>query len=186
MVRKVDPGAWRIESTSFDGSPMDSFRQTSLHLSFTDWQAPMVQFQSVGQRDADINIVEAVISVRDAGRWVADVDIHHALLSPQFKRYQRTKACKHRSKRKDGKEYFGKDKEDIMSIETWDQVLDQVDGSAVVRSFDNWVARLAIVSVLCHHSQENERPVVVCSRGICWKCYGSSSLTEGTDFTCVF
>lgn len=75
MVRKLYPGAWRVESTVFDGVPLDHFFRTSLHLGFTDWQAPLVQFQSMGQRDADVNIIESVVSIRDAGKWVADVDI---------------------------------------------------------------------------------------------------------------
>lgn len=185
MVRKLDPTAWRVESTPFDGSPLDNFTQTSLHLSFTDWLAPVVQIRSVGQRDADINIVEAVVSVRDAGKWVADVDIYRALLSPQFGRLEMIEGCKLHPKGTDEEKYFNKDQGEMISIETWDQVLDQVDGSAVVRCFDNWVARLAVVSVLCHHSQENERPVVVCSKEMCWKCHANHS-SDGKDYTYVF
>ncbi|KAK8015783.1 serine threonine kinase [Apiospora marii] len=86
MVRKLDPAAWRIESAAFNGAPLDSFAHTSLHLSLTEWEAPLVQFQSVGQRDADVNVIEAVVSVRDAGNWVADVDICRALLSDRLNR----------------------------------------------------------------------------------------------------
>ncbi|KAK8131889.1 hypothetical protein PG999_000062 [Apiospora kogelbergensis] len=80
MVRELNPAAWRVETTSFDGTPLDHFARTSLHLNFTDWKAPLVESHSVGQRDADVNIIEAVVSVRDAGEWVADVDICRALL----------------------------------------------------------------------------------------------------------
>ncbi|KAI1637736.1 hypothetical protein F4809DRAFT_302927 [Biscogniauxia mediterranea] len=47
-ARKVDPGAWRVEPVKFDGTALDSFRNTSLHLSFTEWSTPIVQFQAVG------------------------------------------------------------------------------------------------------------------------------------------
>jgi hypothetical protein len=78
-AREIDPAAWRIEPPPFDNTYMDCFRGTSLHLSFTEWRAPVIQVQAVGQREAYVNLVEAVISVRDSGRWVADVDISAAL-----------------------------------------------------------------------------------------------------------
>ncbi|PHH87083.1 hypothetical protein CDD83_9333 [Cordyceps sp. RAO-2017] len=76
MSRPTTPGAWRVVPSKFDGLPADHFNKTSLHLQFTDWRAPVVQIQTVGQRGSGINILEAVISVRDHGTWVADVQIH--------------------------------------------------------------------------------------------------------------
>ncbi|KAK6065027.1 hypothetical protein SCUP515_11426 [Seiridium cupressi] len=144
MLRQRDPAAWLVEPVDFDGAPQDSFKNTSLHLAFTDWRAPLVRFQSVGERDADVNIIEAVISVRDFGKWVADVDIYRALV--------------HRRLLEDS---------DILSVESWDQVLDCTDGSVAVRCHSNWVAKLAVLSVLAQHMTE-ERPIVICPRSCCW------------------
>lgn len=170
MVRKLDPESWRVESTDFDGETRDNFTHTSLHLSFTDWQAPLVQFQSVGQRDADVNIIEAVVSVRDAGKWVADVDIYQALLSRRLRRETNSKRCEHVLEGLGEGQGYAVRGDELLSIETWDQVLDYPDGSAVVRCFGNWVGKLAIVSVLCQHIMADDRPVIICSKKVCWQC----------------
>jgi hypothetical protein len=161
MTRSLDKGAWRIEATKFDGIPQDSFTHTSLHLRFTDWRVPVVSFDSVGQRDADVKIIETVVSVQDSGRWVADVDIYRAL-TDTMTRYTQECRC--------GKLASGQPIAELSSINTWDQVLDCANGPVVVRCFDNWVARLAVVSVLYHHGMEKDRPIVVCPKDICWKC----------------
>lgn len=173
-MRKLDPGAWRLEPPTFDGTPQDSFKNTSLHLGFTDWKTPLVNIQSVGERSADINIIEAVISVRDSGKWVADVDIYHALINQRLTRRERT--CSH-------VEAFLQ-VSDILSIETWDQVLDCADGPVAVRCHDNWVARLAVVSVLAQHLDE-ERPIVVCHKQFCWKC-AVEKASASADFIYVY
>jgi hypothetical protein len=175
MVSKLDPRTWRVESTVFDGARLDSFGKTSLHLNFTDWQAPVVQFQSVGQRDSDVNILEAVVSVRDSGKWIADVDIYRALYSDRLRRYNQV--CSH--------DYAISESSGLLSVETWDQVLDRPDGSVVVRCFDNWVARLAIVSVLCQHSSDTDRQIVICSKTACWKC-NTQPCTSDKDMTYIY
>ncbi|ETS85041.1 hypothetical protein PFICI_03066 [Pestalotiopsis fici W106-1] len=186
MARKLDSTSWRVETKSFNGLPFDSFKQTSLHLSFTGWQMPVANSLPAGQIDADINIIEAVVSVRDAGRWVADVDIYRALSSPRLQiSTTRSEGCEHISEGQDEVNHYEEDRDEMISIENWNQVLDQVDGSAVVRCFDNLVARLAVVSALCQHSKANDRPVVVCSKRMCFRCV-SGHLNEGHDSTYVF
>jgi hypothetical protein len=192
MARQLNPGAWRVMPQAFDGSgpggsgppSEDCFQRSSLHLSFTDWQAPLVRFQSQGQRDAEINIIEAVVSVRDAGEWVADVDISRALRSKNVVRLpvfdaatkssgghgsvSKTSSCGHdEQQRRRGRGSR------IHSVETWDQVLDCPDGTSVIRSYENWLARLAIVSVLCQHGADSSlgaRKVVICPTETCWAC----------------
>ncbi|KAK7960783.1 hypothetical protein PG988_011997 [Apiospora saccharicola] len=178
MVRKMDPSAWRVESTTFDGEQIDHFSRTSMHLGFTNWQAPLFHTLSTGQRDADVNIIESVVSIRDAGKWVADVDIYRALLNDRLERQGEVKSCEHVTAdgvRKADK-IVGEIDDELMSVETWDQVLDDVDGSAVVRCFDNRVARLAIISVLSLHSQANGRAMLICSKKPCWKCLAKSGM----------
>lgn len=173
MVRQLDQSAWRVEQMEFDGMPHDYFQNTSLHLSFTDWRVPLVSYQFVGHRDADVHIVEAVVSVRDAGKWVADVDIHQALTNQRLVLLNcpgllKCETCSHSELVRQTIS-----RPSILSVETWDQVLDCAEEVVVVRCFDNWVARLAVVSVLHRHGMDKETPIVVCPRDICWECVRS-------------
>ncbi|KAI1074684.1 hypothetical protein F5B20DRAFT_595893 [Whalleya microplaca] len=171
MARQFDRAAWRIEQAEFDGMAHDYFKNTSLHLTFTDWCAPIVSFQTVGQRDADVNIIETVVSVRDSGKWVADVDIYQTLVDPGLQRYNRE--CSHVSA--ESKRAISS----MSSVESWDQVLDCADGSTVVRCFNNWVARLAVVSVLHRHGTNKDKPIVVCPRDTCWMCVDEAVTSPG-------
>lgn len=167
MVRQLGHGAWRVEQTEFDGMPHDYIQNTSLHLSFTGWRAPLVSYQIVGQHDADVNVIEAVVSVRDGGKWVADVYIYQALADGRLTRQVRG-PCPH------GDAARGSPRQitysSMLSVESWDQVLDCAEEAVVVRCFDNWVARLAVVSVLYRHGMDKEMPIVVCPHNMCWEC----------------
>jgi len=179
-AREIDPAAWRIEPSPFDDTYVDCFKGTSLHLSFTEWRAPVIQVQAVGQREAYVNLVEAVISVRDSGRWVADVDISAALwLNPapndELRRGQpelylsgKNAHCNHRNGTTEDEPRDNH--KSIMAIETWDQVLDVPDGVVVVRSSKNWLARLALVSVLRQHSQMLQSSIFVWPDRLCRQC----------------
>ncbi|KAI0533669.1 hypothetical protein GGR58DRAFT_485730 [Xylaria digitata] len=166
-AREIDPAAWRIEPAPFDDSYVDCFKSTSLHLSFTEWCAPVVRKQSIGQRESNVNLIEAVISVRDSGRWVADVDINAALSLGSPRLVRMNEGCKH-SDRTQGL------KGDLLAIETWDQVLDVPDGSVVVRSSNNWLARLALVSVLCQHSQMLQGSILIWPSRLCQECVNTA------------
>ncbi|KAI1743173.1 hypothetical protein F4680DRAFT_471554 [Xylaria scruposa] len=161
-AREIDPAAWRIEPSPFDDTYVDYFKSTSLHLGFTEWCAPVIQVQSIGQMESKVNLIEAIVSVRDSGRWVADVDIN-AALSPGCSQLIRTKDCTHSDRTLISKVA-------MLSIKTWDQVLDVPDGSVVVRSSNNWLARLALVSVLRQHSKMLQRSIVIWQGHLCQQC----------------
>lgn len=166
-AREVDPAAWRIEPTPFDNTYVDCFKSTSLHLTFTEWRAPLVHVESTGHRGSTVNLVEAVISIRDAGRWVADVDVHAALSSlgcAQILMMSDMDSHKNSGHRV---EELG---DGAVAVETWDQVLDVPEGTVIVRSSGNWLARLALVSVLSQHSQRQLRPIVIWPSRLCLGC----------------
>ena len=72
---KPDFGSWNmVNHVPFDGRMEDSFAGTSLHLSFSEYQLA-VDVGTHGQRHQDAFFVEAIVSVYDRGRWVADIDI---------------------------------------------------------------------------------------------------------------
>ncbi len=72
---KPDFESWNmVNHVPFDGRMEDSFAGTSLHLSFSEYQLA-VNVGTYGQRDQEAYFVEAIVSVHDRGRWVADIDI---------------------------------------------------------------------------------------------------------------
>lgn len=74
-----------VQAASFDGQAKNSFTQASLHLKLTDYKIPLSNAR--GAVDADIMMREALISVYDGSRWVADLDIIRALQSQQLTRF---------------------------------------------------------------------------------------------------
>ena len=69
---------WKIidREDLFDGTKSDHFKDTSLHLRFTDWSLSVdVGEAGRGRRNAEASIVEALVSVHDRGKWIADLDI---------------------------------------------------------------------------------------------------------------
>ncbi|EUC46251.1 hypothetical protein COCMIDRAFT_4634 [Bipolaris oryzae ATCC 44560] len=79
IMREIDPGSWKIDSyRSFDGTASQSFENTSMPLSFTDYHVP--HFDGArGAYDSQIYFLESIISVQDKGEWVADVDPSHLI-----------------------------------------------------------------------------------------------------------
>jgi hypothetical protein len=73
-IRELSDSYNLVLQEAYDLKREDNFRETSLHLTFTDWTFPLA---TEGSRtiDHDAQLVEAVISVRDRGCWVADIDI---------------------------------------------------------------------------------------------------------------
>ena len=178
MVRTIDPGAWSgLSFTKFDGSAEDSFSETSLHLSLTDWRLPLMSSEAYGMIDIDAYIVEAYVSVRDAGAWIADVDISGALHNPAvvFSRMEGKSrdVCGHTTDIPP--------RQPALGLETWNHVLDcPQQGILVTRSHQNWVARLAILSVLAQHRKYNRFNILkinICPDNTCWQCIEPSPNT---------
>jgi hypothetical protein len=73
-IRELNNSYNLVSHEPYDLKREDNFRETSLHLSFTDWTFPLADEDS-RMIDHDAQVVEAVISVHDRGRWVADINI---------------------------------------------------------------------------------------------------------------
>ncbi|KAI3323540.1 hypothetical protein HD806DRAFT_535367 [Xylariaceae sp. AK1471] len=160
-VRDPDLGSWRQSMEMFDGSSVDYFASTSLHLSFTEWSRPLYQSASFGQRGSEVVHAEAVVSVRDAGVWVGDINIMRALSGVQTLP-RPSQPCIHTQP--------SKPPAGMMSLENWEQVLDCPSGVVVTRSTGNWVARLALVAVLVQHCKLESKRIYVCPKDTCWGC----------------
>lgn len=148
-----------ISHVSYDFQRQNNFAGTSLHLSFTDWRFPL---EAGGHRTIDqgVIVVEAVISVLDRGKWVADLD----MLCIDFGALSRIiNECDKHEREDHDLEY------DYTSIDNWDELLDSPEGVGIFRAHGNWAARLAAVSILSQRGQGHSIGLFGAGN-ICFKC----------------
>ncbi len=157
LIRTENADSWRvIDHHKFDGKLENCFSGTSLHLSFTKYEIPLSV--SVGAVDADISMVETLISAHDQKNWVADLDVLSSLRCEDLFKRLRPPYCKHadqdpRPSSENAAVQIGKVcGKQLVSIASWEELLDppgDLGGStiAVVRAYDNWPARVATMSV---------------------------------------
>lgn len=162
--------SWIRSLNTFDGNPEDCFTYTSMHLSFTEWKSDILISESVGLRDMGFSVMEAAVQVRNAGDWIADVNILKALASPCIRRCSDLPPCTH----PDRPRSFG----DCMALESWDQVIDGQEGILVTKSYKNWVARLALASFLAEHSKVDNKQIIICPPDVCGECIRESIHTR--------
>lgn len=129
-----------VNHEPYDYKREDNFRDTTLHLSFTNWSMPL---DTGGTRtiDKEVNIIESVITVRDRGIFVADLDI----LGIQHENLVKLSTDQECPGSHDHNEEY-----DYTSIDNWEELLDAPVSVGVFRAHGNWAARLAAVSILSH------------------------------------
>ena len=137
QIRELSDCYNLVEHKTYDLRRENNFKATSLHLHFTEWALPLEDTVS-RTIDQDVFYVESVISVRDRGEWVADLDI----LSIDFPNLVRIKhdPCKIPSHRRSSYDY--------RCLDSWEELLDPPESMTVFRARGNWAARLAAVSLL--------------------------------------
>jgi hypothetical protein len=158
-VRQSRPEMWNVVTHApFDGSLEDSFQSTSLHLSFSGYELPIMTSEH-GGRFVEAFFLESIVSVHESGEWVADLDILKALESPDLKPVAQYPKCKPQPA--GHKPFF-----EVIAIDCWEELLESPTNAGVVRAHGNWQARLAAaaISVQLRHS-------TVLFRGHgCWAC----------------
>ena len=162
QIKKPSSGNWRvINHHHFDGKARDSFQSTSLHLSFTGYEQPVVGDIEHGARDVEAHFLETVVSVHDRGQWIGDLDILQTLADhSSFQRFVPVPNCGHAA------QILPPFK--LCSIDNWDELLDKPeDGQGIVRANGNWLARLASASL----SVQSDLFTCVFRDKICWECY---------------
>jgi hypothetical protein len=159
-IRELSDSYNLVTHEAYDLKREDNFRETSLHLSFTDWTFPLA---TEGSRmiDHDAQVVEAVISVRDRGRWVADIDILEIDFQDMI-RFKPVTSCKGNH----DQDYDF----DYTSIDSWEELLDEPGSVGVVRAHGNWAARLAAVSILSRNEAGGHNFGVLGPEPFCLKC----------------
>ena len=169
-IRKLESDNWELISHApFDGKIEDSFRNTSLHLSFTQYTMP-VQTGDYGGQDIEAFYLESLISVYDRDKWVADLDVLNMLGSKLFQRHTSTKVCEHRQ---DQIPNF-----DLISIDNWEELLDREEVLTVVRAYRNPMARLATAAI----SVRQGRPTIILPDDFCFACDVSTPPEGATTY----
>ena len=169
-IRKIGSDTWELISHApFDGKIEDSFRNTSLHLSFTQYTMP-VQTEDYGGQDIEAFFLESLISVYDRDKWVADLDVLKMLRSTLFRQHTSTKVCDHRQ---DQTPNF-----DLISIDNWEELLDREEIRTVVRAYRNPMARLATAAI----SVRQGRPTIILPDNFCFACGVSKPPHRATTY----
>ncbi|KAF7513321.1 hypothetical protein GJ744_009742 [Endocarpon pusillum] len=162
-VRASNDENWRvINHDAFDSTAVDSFESTSLHIWFTNYVLPLA-VQSSGNRDSEAYLLESVISIHDNGKWVADVDMCDALANSAVA----IETCHGKCLAEALPAGPYHDTEELTAIDCWEELLDPPMGDIIVRAQNNWVARLALLSV-AHQLSFN---VLVLPKDFCYRCF---------------
>ena len=154
-----DLESWKmINHASFDGKLEDCFPSTSLHLGFSGFEFPLA-VDNYGGRFTESFFIEAVISVHDRGRWIADIDVQSAIENPLLRLLPTEGCCKVKPSSTTPGFY-------LTSIDQWEELLDQPGQCAIVRAHHNWQARLAAAVI----SVKLGNKTLVFAGDPCWKC----------------
>lgn len=111
----------------YDERFIDSFKGTSLHLSFTKWKM-LMSWESDGENDQQVFLLESIISFQGKGRWVADLDVFYLEeagleILPPF-------SCNCSSDK-------APEEKDIASLDSWNELLDAPPCVGAVRANKN-------------------------------------------------
>ncbi|OTA56012.1 hypothetical protein K449DRAFT_356801 [Hypoxylon sp. EC38] len=140
LVRPLSTSYRAVNYEPFDGNREDNFKGTTLHLSFTSHEFPL-DYGATGIIDHQVFLVESVISVHDAGQWVADLDVSKLFDERKHRipisRPRRRGICQHGD---DAKQLA---LNEFSSIDTWEEILDTPPSIGIIRAHKNWPGRLA-------------------------------------------
>lgn len=175
-MREIDyHRVMNMVQNKFDGIANNLLSTTSLHLSFTEYHVPLFDKNVKMGQDSQVSILESVISVHDAGEWVADVDIIKALDANRIGRWGFTQPGQPGGPTECGLHHEpGSRVPSMRSVEDWEEIMDFPEDAFVVRAYGDWAARLAVTAVL---SQVMERAgrnpggmITICPQSPCWLC----------------
>ncbi|RDL32634.1 uncharacterized protein BP5553_09090 [Venustampulla echinocandica] len=169
-VKPLEYDRWNlVNHADFDGEMHDSFQNTTLHLSFTEFQMPLDVIGAQGIRDTEVSMLESVVSVHNRGEWIGDLNVLSLLPDESDNgrvlshiSYQCSHSPQERAFRKSGV------MSPIISLDSWNEFLDRPIGNetTIFRGHGNWVARLAAAAI----SVQMGLPTFTLSDDVCWKC----------------
>jgi hypothetical protein len=148
-----------VQHAAYDFKREDNFGGTSLHLSFTEWKLAL-STGAMGVIDQEVHFLESVVSLWDYGQWVADLDVI-ALEKCYFRRILGACSC--------GSPMNSFDEQELISLDSWEELLDPPGTTGILRAHGNWAARLAAVALLIQ-KKDSEALIVLGNKTPCWKC----------------
>ena len=176
MRKRKTSEARLVEQAPYDFDRQNSFSGVSLHLSLTAWKMPAYD-GDVGVIDHELYWREAVISVMDRGKWVADVNIMDALEQCLGLGTLKSDCPDH-----DSKPSLELRASEISCIDNFDELFDPPLDIGIVRAHRNWAARLAAACTAVQHA-DTELPdteadedeimanvFILPSEALCWEC----------------
>ncbi len=170
LIRPLSDTWKLVQHKEYDGKAEDCFGGTSLHLSFTGHELPVVK--SSGSIDSKVNLVETLVSVYDHGEWVADLGILRSLRGVDLYRFDHEKRCEHQGQAVSTRKT--RNNQRLTSIDNWDELLDEPldlghGNVGVFRAHKNWLARLAAT---CICVQKGYRTAILSREPLCQRCLG--------------
>jgi hypothetical protein len=160
-----------VEHAPYNFKREDNFKGTTMHLSFTNWVLPL-DTGSSRLIDKEVNLVESLISVREDGVWIADLDIL-GIEEENLSIMTAKQLCP------------GHDETalvvDYTSIDSWEELLDGPISVGILRAHGNWAARLAAVSILCQQGKGHAVGLLD-RKGFCLKCLEASITVPRDEF----
>tara|TARA_R110002060_G_scaffold39705_2_gene50867 strand:+ start:240 stop:2135 length:1896 start_codon:yes stop_codon:yes gene_type:complete len=174
---------WKvINHAEFDGSSLDCFANTSIHLSFTDWEMALRAAKEPRNIiDRPIKLLETLVSVHDGSKWVADLDIIQGIqhiergfgtwkngcIAPYRKSNDQRQACEKRPPTTYSEALSDGPYSKAISIDNWDELFDPpLSKVIVVRAHRNWLARIALATT-CYKLGYR---TIVATEEPCWAC----------------
>ncbi|KAE8450728.1 hypothetical protein EG329_005641 [Mollisiaceae sp. DMI_Dod_QoI] len=161
-MRVLPHDSWQcVNHNQFDGVRENCFPDTTLHLTFSDWEMS-IDTGNRGGRDSEVFFLEAPIALHDRGVWIADLDILGSISNPRLSVIQnyRSPPCR------EAHSEYNTDI-DFASIDCWEELLERPLEEGIVRAHGNWQARLAAAAL---GVQRGHRTFVL-SEDFCWNCY---------------
>lgn len=162
------PEDWKLlDVEPFDGQVKDSFANTTLHMSFTGWSAPVhLPGASSGRLTTEAHVVETLVSLHAGSKWIADLDILDAVSkaggSWDHDHYYQC-GCSHLP---EARNLSGLPNGiEMTSINNWEGFLDRPTGPVIMMTHKNWIARLSTVALAVRRGDR-----VLLGDGVCWQC----------------
>ncbi|KAI0154604.1 hypothetical protein GGR57DRAFT_491995 [Xylariaceae sp. FL1272] len=120
-----------------------------------------LDWENTGEIDQEVFLLESVVSVMHNGQWVGDIDVL-GLEKAGLDIFETDCTGDCRKKHEEPTP-------ELISIDNWEELLDPPPTVGVFRANSNWVARLAVASILIRQGNEHSA-LIIGPLGICWNC----------------
>ena len=170
MVREYGVDDWYLyRHEAFDGVLDDSFKGTSLQLSFTEWKQE-VSVGTVGGKDVEAYFLETLISVYDKEQWIADLNVLSTFRSGRLVRSFLSPPTCHCSP-VNGASRIAPSVSlahlpQLISVGNFAEIIEPPSAPGIITARGNWQARLAAASISIAKGYQ----VILTSHDCCWPC----------------